>query len=1118
MNNNRPIATGSMPTGSIPIWTLLASLVAAALGTVPAVAQVDPDLSLSRTPGDPAVQLNWTGGAPTFEIYRSSDPSDVVSPGNRLAEVESYNFSDLPPAGGIVFYRIQSRSDCLRPIGDTAARQTQPNQNFGSAPSLFAGDDGKDRSFLKFSLDGIPTDAIVESATLILQQSSLVQGNPFEIYSASDPWLEDNLTWNDQPDIGPLYAVESQAAGSGARSWDVAGLVDDWLSGSTANHGLVVVANGNLAEYTSRETDESSVPRLCVQWRDPVEDALLDLNQQSPEGVRSRFGDATVETLDVQVPASSGDPVDAALQYLQDHRILFGIENPWFDLFLDRIREWEGMTAVAFGRRVQNIPVLDETLIVFVADGTVWGSSSRLRDDRTFEGEVLLTPEQARQFALNELSSQYPNLRTLGAPRPYWVPVNQDDPEPEVAFWVPVSGLSPNGGLPFNGAAFIHAETGALVRTVDMVHEAAENYQVRDAENESSDTCWAFPWENKPVWFDENGMLPAYPGAPADLFGDGLRVDNGIHEVYDHFVNNFGWRGMSGRGEGFRAYVHWNDVEFNNAMYTSFCNIMSFGDGWTSPDIVGHEFGHGLAFHTIPLFWEGQPAAIGEHIGDFFGSQLDGNWQLAEARSDADARTIRDMSDPPLFNDCEGMPHPDHMDLVRSIGCDKGGVHALNGVLNKAAYLLTDGDAHRGLVTSGIGRFKAGQLIFSVTISHTHPWSNLRMFGEEAVREAQRFLRDGLHGFTTNDVCDVINAYAAVGIGDPDTDCDGVPNAPADDGDGDGIRDGVDNCPNVSNRTQLDLNGDGEGDACDGDDDGDGVPDDADNCRRRINPGQEDTDGDGVGNVCDDDDRDRVLDLDDNCPTSYNPDQRDTDGDGMGDVCDNDPDDDGIFPADNCPLIFNPTQSNSDGDTLGNACDNCRFDTNEDQADMDRDGIGDVCDNDRDGDGVPNTSDNCPDVVNAAQFDNDGDGVGTACDSDELAFFSGLAGAQQLALFLQHNDIAEAMRLRIEPCSVVDCPGRLGPNFNTSVTLSNLTHDYAMRIVDDRGFAIADGLSFQGAPVTMTFSVDHEYFYQDGVSGLDYSGREYFLELIAPPGSQNGQVLEGLIEVESSLD
>ena len=218
------------------------------------------------------------------------------------------------------------------------------------------------------------------------------------------------------------------------------------------------------------------------------------------------------------------------------------------------------------------------------------------------------------------------------------------------------------------------------------------------------------------------------------------------------------------------------------------------------------------------------------------------------------------------------------------------------------------------------------------------------------------------------------------------------------DTDNDGVMDDADNCPNVSNADQSNIDGDSEGDACDADDDNDGVLDDADNCSTAANPDQIDTDGDGLGNACDnDDDNDGVADGDDNCRLTANPGQIDTDGDTLGDACDTDDDNDGIADeADNCPLTSNADQANNDSDSEGDACDadddndgildtadNCPFTANANQADTDADGTGDVCDGDDDNDGVLDGSDNCPLNANANQADNDGDGIGDACDADD---------------------------------------------------------------------------------------------------------------------------------------
>ncbi|MFP8874064.1 MAG: thrombospondin type 3 repeat-containing protein [Myxococcota bacterium] len=45
------------------------------------------------------------------------------------------------------------------------------------------------------------------------------------------------------------------------------------------------------------------------------------------------------------------------------------------------------------------------------------------------------------------------------------------------------------------------------------------------------------------------------------------------------------------------------------------------------------------------------------------------------------------------------------------------------------------------------------------------------------------------------------------------------------DTDGDGVEDGVDNCPNIANADQANFDGDAAGDACDSDDDNDGLDD-----------------------------------------------------------------------------------------------------------------------------------------------------------------------------------------------------------------------------------------------------------------------------------------------------
>ena len=61
-----------------------------------------------------------------------------------------------------------------------------------------------------------------------------------------------------------------------------------------------------------------------------------------------------------------------------------------------------------------------------------------------------------------------------------------------------------------------------------------------------------------------------------------------------------------------------------------------------------------------------------------------------------------------------------------------------------------------------------------------------------------------------------------------------LPAGPAD-ADGDGVADSEDNCPSMSNASQVDMDKDGIGNYCDPDNDNDGVPNEQDKCAWTFN-------------------------------------------------------------------------------------------------------------------------------------------------------------------------------------------------------------------------------------------------------------------------------------------
>ncbi|MFH1726807.1 MAG: thrombospondin type 3 repeat-containing protein [Pseudomonadota bacterium] len=230
---------------------------------------------------------------------------------------------------------------------------------------------------------------------------------------------------------------------------------------------------------------------------------------------------------------------------------------------------------------------------------------------------------------------------------------------------------------------------------------------------------------------------------------------------------------------------------------------------------------------------------------------------------------------------------------------------------------------------------------------------------------------------------------------------DGTDNS-AGDGDGDGdidindfdldtILNDLDNCPEIFNQDQLNLDDDEFGDACDNDLDGDSHDNSIDNCELVPNPNQEDQDEDGTGDLCEDDlDGDTIHNNNDNCPDVFNQDQLNLDGDELGNACDDDDDNDGVLDgSDNCPLDANSDQANNDSDSSGDICDddddndgvndnhpdNCLFTANPDQNDTDSDGQGDECDTDIDNDSLSNNDETSTYGTDPLDPDTDDDGL-----------------------------------------------------------------------------------------------------------------------------------------------
>jgi len=712
----------------------------------------------------------------------------------------------------------------------------------------------------------------------------------------------------------------------------------------------------------------------------------------SPPGqYRGEIRSSVVRSLDLEMfipnailPQEASDD-DVALLLLLVGQDLLRIKSPFENIRLIK-RGGERFRTLTFRQYYQDIPVYGSWFQTTVEDSQPDGFILKnISGNYVPDLDIATDPVISYQDAVNEVMKEFRITllkdMKITVPVRLWIydkalftsrcPQCSDiENDPRVAWRVIFSSPEEGGALT---DVFVDAITGNILRIMARSYEI--DMDIETANNNTSDSCWILTTDND-AWFDEDGVCEWEPFSCSGNYcsdgwncanpdQDGFDCYNSSWDVYNFFKQVYNRDSYDDDGGEFEMYVHvgtsWQNAR---SVDCGLYSIQEFGDSMISLDIAAHEIGHSFHRSETNYDYSYESGAIAEHVADMYGyfvcewTGKDNDWLMGEDTLRGKAEScgaLRDMASPPNCGD------PDHYKNYVVTTGDDGGVHTNSSILNKAAYLLTDGGTHSNISVNGIGEAKAHQIYYRTVTNKLTGNPKFSDFKNYIFNSCEELKNKGSFGITSNDCCQVKNAEAAVGIGNVDTDCDGVDDVVDPDDDGDGIKDSVDNCPLISNPSQANKDKDNLGDSCDPDDDNDGITDNQDNCPYLNNPGQADQDGDGIGDVCEDSDKDGILDANDNCPNDKNLGQKDQDKDGMGDVCDNDIDGDGINnSADNCPKAAGANQADSDGDGIGDVCDNCVEVANKSQYDLDGDKVGDACDDDVDGDGLPNDEDDCP--------------------------------------------------------------------------------------------------------------------------------------------------------------
>ncbi|NOH14772.1 MAG: choice-of-anchor D domain-containing protein, partial [Chloroflexi bacterium] len=267
------------------------------------------------------------------------------------------------------------------------------------------------------------------------------------------------------------------------------------------------------------------------------------------------------------------------------------------------------------------------------------------------------------------------------------------------------------------------------------------------------------------------------PDCTSGLVPDADAAHDYANDTYLFYLNHFGRDSIDGAGMQIVSSVLYDDdpsdgTPFTNAFWSGSLQQMVYGNGGNfaqADDVVGHELTHGVTDFESNLFYYYQSGAINEALSDIFGEFVDltngkgddsagVRWLIGE-----DGTLLRDMQDPPVYLDPDKVSsnHYYEGDADSGFFGDNGGVHTNSGVVNKAAYLLTDGDYFNFHTVNGLGIDKVAAIFYEAQtnlLTTASDFNDLYFILPQACTN----LIGGAEGITAGDCSEVQNAVDAV--------------------------------------------------------------------------------------------------------------------------------------------------------------------------------------------------------------------------------------------------------------------------------------------------------------------------------------------------------------------
>jgi hypothetical protein len=313
---------------------------------------------------------------------------------------------------------------------------------------------------------------------------------------------------------------------------------------------------------------------------------------------------------------------------------------------------------------------------------------------------------------------------------------NRSDDDVHLA-WEVILDLSDGEKTLAAYTAYVDAHAGRVLKILDNIQRLYR--QVYDCNTYPATCAMDLYRAQYNYWFgrsEPNPMRGPHP-IPGIFYGSNdvdilFTLLGESHQYWVAIFNRNGANGQGGLGTGrpgevpvdkTRGLVHIDD-QCPGCMGFSHTGKVQFGIGWMAPDVVGHEYAHGVTYwnfrdvnnYPIGSIYAGQTGSLNENYSSLCGEALE---EVIVGSCDWHANTgtthlTLNMADPPSYIDrYTGFSYPDRT-FYSTYYCgdgDNGGNHINSGVPCKGAYLMSMGGEFNGCNIQPIG-FDAVQRVF----------------------------------------------------------------------------------------------------------------------------------------------------------------------------------------------------------------------------------------------------------------------------------------------------------------------------------------------------------------------------------------------------------------------